>query len=91
MNARQRVVEYNYRMPKNADPEAYEALQETFNKLNEFFNSPVPSNVDPNNYSRKIVVQSNVRNKNPNGMFRLFTANSGMYSEPKNIFRLFQR
>ena len=89
MKAKQRVVEYNYRMPKNADPEAYAALQETFNKLNEFFNAPVSTNVDPNNYSRKIVVKSNIRNNNPNGIFRLFTNGNNMYDESKSLFRLF--
>lgn len=91
MNARQKIIEYKYDIPKNSDPEVYDMLRETFDRFNELYNSPVPDSVDPNNYSRKIVVRSNMRTKNPNGMFRLFTADSGMYNEPKNIFRLFQR
>lgn len=91
MKATQKVTKYSYHIPKNAEPEAYQMISNMLNKMNEISNSPLPSDTNPKNYTRKIVVKSSMRNKNPNGIFRLFTSGDNLYDNSKNMFRLFKR
>ena len=91
MEAKQTVIRHKARIPKNASPEAYKMVQENFQRMVDLLNSPLSPNVNPNNYSRQVVVRSNMRNTEPNGIFRLFTSGAGDYLDGKSLFRLFKR